>query len=55
LASAKSAIPEVGKVRACPEARSFAGSFDKERRMNDERGLTIFFNDGSKMSLAFPK
>jgi hypothetical protein len=23
--------------------------------MKDERGLTIFFNDGSKMSLAFPK
>jgi hypothetical protein len=23
--------------------------------MKDERGLTVFFNDGSKMSLAFPK
>jgi len=23
--------------------------------MQDERGVTIFFNDGSKISLAFPK
>lgn len=23
--------------------------------MKDERGITIFFNDGSKMSLSFPK
>jgi hypothetical protein len=55
-ARAKSAKPDAGKVRARPEAlRSFADSFDKERRMKDERGLTVFFNDGSKMSLVFPK
>jgi hypothetical protein len=52
----KAAKPDAGKVRARPEAlRSFADSFHKEKRMKDERGLTVLFNDGSKMSLAFPK
>jgi hypothetical protein len=51
----KAAKPEGGRGPCQHEAlRSFADSFHKEKRMKDERGLTVF-NDGSKMSLAFPK